>query len=230
MALAQHITGGAPIEEWNTTPSATIMVQKASASDFTHPSNMVWGDIDNDGAADLLYSAVNGPNRIFFNDGQRNLVLSWIEAANTAWTWGAELVDINRDGWLDIVFSNWNDGNPCSTHWPDCGYMLFNNNGSFNNTNTAEWNKTGSSYNMGMGIGDFDGDNDVDIFFAADSDEIFYNDNGQLETNNTWAETPMGIAGALGNSYGYSTTFDAESADFDRDGDCLLYTSDAADE
>ena len=213
-ALSQHIIGGAPIEEWNTTPAYTINVPKlADHSEFL--TNMVWGDIDNDGDADLLYSVADGRNRIYLNDGDGNLAVSWIEPTNYRWTWGAALVDINQDGWLDVVFSDWNGGGDCSSI--NCGYMLLNNNGTFNNT--PNWNKTGTTYNMGMGTGDFDGDNDIDIYFAADSSEIFLNENGNLTANSTWTETPNEIVGALGFTRGYSTTFDVESADFDRDGD-----------
>ena len=224
LALAQHIVGGAPIEEWNTTPSHTFNVSKlVGHSEFL--TSMVWGDLDNDGDADLLYPTADGRNRIFKNDGNGNLQTHWIEPTNYAWTWGAELVDINQDGWLDVIFANWNSGGQCTGTTYVCGYMLFNNNGSFNST--GDWNKTGTVYNLGMGTGDFDGDNDVDIIFAADADEIFYNDNGQLETNHTWKETSNRIYGALGWSYGYSTTFDVESADFDRDGDIDIIQANA---
>ena len=67
-ALAQHIVGGAPIEEWNTTPSHTLNVSKLQDhSEFL--TSMVWGDLDNDGDADLLYPTGDGRNRQFKNDG-----------------------------------------------------------------------------------------------------------------------------------------------------------------
>ena len=206
-ALAQSIVGGAPIEEWNNTPALTLIVPKPlDHSEF--PTNMAWGDIDNDGDADLLLATADGRNQIWFNDGDGNMVLSWIEPMNYAYTWSSELADINGDGWLDAIFSNYDIPS----------YMIFNNNGSFNNS--PDWNTSGTIFGTGMGVGDLDGDNDIDVYFASHSDEIYLNNNSNLSNITYWQEPETAVAsGNLGSSIGYTTTFGLELGDFDRDGD-----------
>jgi hypothetical protein len=206
-ALAQSIVGGAPIEEWNNTPALTLIVPKPlDHSEF--PTNMVWGDIDNDGDADLLLATADGRNQIWFNDGDGNMVLSWIEPMNYAYTWSSELADINGDGWLDAIFSNYDIPS----------YMIFNNNGSFNNS--PDWNTSGTIFGTGMGVGDLDGDNDIDVYFASHSDEIYLNNNSNLSNIPYWQEPETAVAsGNLGSSSGDTTTFQVELGDFDRDGD-----------
>jgi hypothetical protein len=68
-----------------------------------------WGDFDNDGRLDLLVGCLRGPNRLFRNKGDGTFEdVSEAVGLNqrTFNTQAVCLVDLNRDGVLDVVFNN----------------------------------------------------------------------------------------------------------------------------
>jgi hypothetical protein len=85
----------------------------AKAGDLGKPMGMAtcaaWGDIDNDGHLDLVVGCLRGPNRFFrsrgdgtFEDATEKIGLHQ-KIFNTQ---GVCLVDLNKDGQLDMVFNN----------------------------------------------------------------------------------------------------------------------------
>jgi hypothetical protein len=68
-----------------------------------------WGDFDNDGHLDLLVGCLKGPNRLFRNkgDGTFEDVSEAVGLNQRVFnTQAVCLVDLNRDGVLDVVFNN----------------------------------------------------------------------------------------------------------------------------
>lgn len=73
------------------------------------------GDVNNDGAPDLLFSSGSGENRLYLNDPRRQTfseagsvseVLHWDELGREDTPAGVCMGDVNRDGLLDIVIGN----------------------------------------------------------------------------------------------------------------------------
>ncbi|MCB9231928.1 MAG: VCBS repeat-containing protein [Bacteroidia bacterium] len=67
-------------------------------------------DYDNDGWVDLYLSIFNGPNKLYHNQGvNKKGQLTFVEVAQKAHvagpdqSWSAVALDINNDGWLDLV-------------------------------------------------------------------------------------------------------------------------------
>jgi hypothetical protein len=73
---------------------------------------VAWGDYDNDGRFDLLVANFSGqPKSLYHNEGHGQFVnvsyASGIGASSlTALAFGADFVDVDNDGLLDIVFTN----------------------------------------------------------------------------------------------------------------------------
>jgi hypothetical protein len=72
-------------------------------------TSAAWGDLDNDGHLDLVVGCLRGPNRFFrnrgdgtFEDASESLGLTQ-RIFNTQ---AVALVDLNNDGFLDVVFNN----------------------------------------------------------------------------------------------------------------------------
>ena len=79
---------------------------------FNNGGGVAAGDINNDGLADLYFSASQGPNRLYLNRG--NMEFEEItEKAGVAgrgdWSTGVTMADVNGDGWLDIYLCQLGD-------------------------------------------------------------------------------------------------------------------------
>ncbi|MEM9325599.1 MAG: VCBS repeat-containing protein, partial [Bacteroidota bacterium] len=80
---------------------------------FTYPyiymgGGVATGDVDNDGLADIYFSANMEPNRLYLNQG--NLKFEDITetsgvASDDRWVTGVSMADVNGDGWMDIYVS-----------------------------------------------------------------------------------------------------------------------------
>ena len=127
------------------------------------------GDINNDGLADVFFTANMGSNKLFLNKG--NWQFDDISekagiAGRDQWNTGVVMVDINNDGWLDIYVCN-------------AGYMngqipkskLYINNKDLTFTEEAEaygLSNTGG-YATHAAFFDYDLDGDLDVFIINNS-------------------------------------------------------------
>jgi hypothetical protein len=81
----------------------------ALASTALWATSAAWGDVDNDGHLDLVVGCLRGPNRYFRNkgDGTFEDATEAIGLSQKIFNSQAvRLVDLNNDGYLDMIFNN----------------------------------------------------------------------------------------------------------------------------
>ncbi|MEM7316379.1 MAG: VCBS repeat-containing protein, partial [Planctomycetota bacterium] len=106
--------------------------------------NVALGDLDGDGDLDAFDANLQGPNRVWVNDGLGGFTASsqpHLAARDPAGTWEVDLGDIDRDGDLDAV-----------------GTFVWRNDGS---GNFSEGELFG--FNHGVELEDWDLDGDLDV-------------------------------------------------------------------
>jgi hypothetical protein len=99
---------------------------------------------------------------------------------------GAALVDINRDGWLDLVISN---GNDISLQ----RVVVYYNNGSGTLQASPGWQSANTAYHGHLDVADVNGDGWPDVAVGillaqgGPSARLYLNNNGTLGVNPVWS-------------------------------------------
>ncbi len=140
-----------------------------------------WGDYDNDGRFDLLVANFSGqPKCLFHNEGSHSFTdasyPAGIGAASLrSLTFGAVFVDVDNDGWPDIVFTNGHVQSLVEKVDPTTFYFegsqLFRNlgNGRFADLSAeAGPDFTQKIVGRGIAVGDYDGDGRQDLLIVND--------------------------------------------------------------
>jgi enediyne biosynthesis protein E4 len=132
----------------------------------------VMSDFDNDGDLDIYVANDTQPNYLYVNDGKGKFTDFAVEAgaavdfdSRAQASMGVDVADVNRDGWLDIVVTNFShDHNTIYVNQTGRANRL-----SFRDMSNA-YNLTRPSYlrlSWGTRLLDYDNDGELDLFIAC---------------------------------------------------------------
>ncbi len=135
---------------------------------FTYPymylgGGVAAGDFNNDGLEDLFFTGNMVPNKLYLNQGDFKFKdiseTAGIEGDNR-WYSGVSLVDINKDGYLDIYIAVGGQNEPNNN-------VLYLNNRDNTFTEKAEaYGIDDNGYSMHSTFFDYDKDGDLDLYVA----------------------------------------------------------------
>jgi len=131
---------------------------------FYNGGGVAVGDINNDGLADVFFTANQGANKLFLNKGNWQFEDISAKAGfidKEQFSTGVVMADVNSDGWLDIFVCN--AGN---MHNPSLrSNQLFINNHDLTFTESASaFGLNDSGYTTQVSFFDYDLDGDLDCF------------------------------------------------------------------
>jgi enediyne biosynthesis protein E4 len=225
----------------------TDVTEKAGVAGEGYSMGVAVGDYDNDGYPDIFVAGVNR-NILYHNRGDGSFEdvtekahLGGVDSHyGKLWSVSAAWVDIDNDGWLDLVVTNYVQWDP--RHEPVCGSpqqqlycrpdayhdtpnQLFRNNhdGTFTDITASSGLGAYLGKGMGVAVADYDGDGLMDIFVTNDSvpNFLFHNlGHGKFE------EVAMLAGVALNDNGRPVASMGADFRDVDNDGrPDLLFTA-----
>lgn len=136
---------------------------------FYNGGGVAIGDINNDGFADVFFTANQGSNKLYLNKGNWKFEDISEKAGfrdKKQWSTGVVMVDINNDGWLDIFVCNAGSMSDSSLR----RNQLFINNHDLTFTESAaEYGLDDAGYTTQVSFFDYDLDGDLDCFIINNS-------------------------------------------------------------
>lgn len=215
------------------------VTEKAGVAGDGYSMGVAVGDFDNDGYEDIFVTGVNR-NILYHNRGDGTFEdvtekahLGGIDPRyGKLWSISAAWVDVDNDGWLDLVVSNYVQWDArvepkCGTAtkplycdpgaYRDTPNQLFRNNHDGTFTDISLSSGLGAQFGKGMGvaIADYDGDGLMDIFVANDSVPNFLFRN---LGHGKFQEVGMLAGVALNDNGRPVASMGADFRDFDDDG------------
>ena len=157
----------------------TDVTEEADVGDTGLGMDAVFGDVDNDGDADL-YVANYGPNVLYRNNGDGTFtdITEQAGVAAPGWSMGVAFADVDHEGDLDLYVANYVDLpsslTGTSARFPDDFpgqiNVLYRNNGDGTFTDITEQAGVGNDGNRSTAVlfTDFDNDRDVDFYVVND--------------------------------------------------------------
>ncbi|MEY3432204.1 MAG: hypothetical protein RL131_140, partial [Bacteroidota bacterium] len=139
-----------------------------SYRNFYNGGGVAIGDLNNDGLADVFFTANMGPNKLYLNKGNWKFEDISEQAGfkdKKRWSTGVAMVDINQDGFLDIYVCNAGYQSGVDTEnelWINDGNMHFTE-------QAARYGLNDPGFTTHAAFFDYDADGDLDCYILNNS-------------------------------------------------------------
>jgi enediyne biosynthesis protein E4 len=147
------------------------------------------GDFNNDGFSDVFFAGNQVSSKLYQNKGQGNLTFEDVTQTSgvhtSTWCTGVSVVDINKDGKLDIFVSNISP--KINTSVPKIFFINQGNNPAgipIFKESAAELGLADLSYGTQAAFFDFDLDGDLDMYLLTNAMETFNRNNSMGQRTN----------------------------------------------
>jgi hypothetical protein len=123
------------------------------------------GDVNNDGLADIYFSANQSPAKLYLNKGDfkfEDITDRAGVAAGMEWKTGVTMADVNGDGWLDIFVC----GVGGYKHFNGRNQLFINNHDLTFSEQTDEYGLSFKGFSTQASFFDYDNDGDLDMYLA----------------------------------------------------------------
>jgi tetratricopeptide (TPR) repeat protein len=185
----------------------------------------LWGDFDNDGDLDMI---TKDPETVRLNDGGvfKKVSGEFSLSDNKVSTEGVGIADLNKDGYIDIYFANYEN----NFVYEKDQLLLGKGNGKFSDVSETSGILPADGKNRagrGVNTGDFDNDGDQDIYvsnYRLTENFLFRNEGAGFFIN---IAKEKGVAGEETAGW-WGHTIGSEWGDIDNDGDLDLITANLA--
>ncbi len=137
------------------------------------------GDINNDGNADLYFTANMASNKLYLNQGNLQFEDITDQAGvqgSMAWSTGVTMADVNGDGWLDIYVCNSGD----VTGDKKENELYINNHDNTFTEKASVYGLDDDGYSTHASFFDYDRDGDLDMYLVNNS----FKDAGRIDFKN----------------------------------------------
>ncbi|UCG85427.1 MAG: VCBS repeat-containing protein [Gemmatimonadota bacterium] len=173
------------------TTNDSVNVQKDSF--VYNGGGVAIGDIDNDGLPDIFLTGNMVSSRLYVNKGDLRFddITESAGVMSDSWDYGASMVDINSDGYLDIYVSV---SGPEWSQPEERANLLFINNGDLTFTEAAAaYHIDDTGFTTHGAFSDYDGDGHLDLFLLTNAPGEFAR--GEVERR------PLGVTSQSTNSH-----------------------------